>query len=169
MRAAASGVVVLLLVGVASGNSTVDLDRKNGFRDAVFGAAPATLGVLEPAFQIGADTAFTRPTDSKQVGEATLDMIVYLFNNNRLWAVHLTTKGRQNARGILRALQSAYGPGDKPNDYLENRVWRGSKVTLIFEQDTFTGDAKVIFGSVPLLADRQRKQEEAAANAAGDL
>ena len=169
MRAATCLLGLALLSGTAAAGSLAELDRKNGFRDARFGMSPSELGVLEPAFDLGADSAFTRPSDSVRVGEATLDTIAYFFHKERLWSVYLHTKGKQNSRALLRALQGAYGPGSRPNEYLPKHVWRSAKVAMVYEENTITGDAKIIIGSIPLQAARERDKRAAAANAAGDL
>jgi hypothetical protein len=139
-----------------SPGSLAYLDHKNGFRDLTFGDPPPAGMVLREQDRHGEKKIYDRPADDLRIGAAEISYISYRFYKNRLSGVMLLTKGISNSRAMLGVLTEAYGPGSRPNAYIEEYLWSGSRVMAYFKGNAITRDATTALLSVPL-----QKEEEA--------
>jgi hypothetical protein len=129
------------------------LDFKNGFRDLKFGDPP-TSG-MRLAEEKGHTTVYQRPGDDHHIGNANVHEILYVFYKGRLSHVLLKTKGFSDSRALLDVLRQAYGSGHRPNRFLEEYYWFGSRVDLSYHENATTNDASVLFASIPLKQEQE--------------
>lgn len=151
---------------VVSG-STAYLDAKNGFRDMAFGSAPtAGMALMEDG---GDNKYYTRTNESLMIGAAQIHRITYGYYKNRLSSIRIEVKGFINSQAVLDVLRQAYGAGYKSNRYLEEYLWRGSRVILSYDQNSITKDSIVWFFSVPLIDEEKTEKKGKAKKGVGDL
>jgi hypothetical protein len=130
-----------------SPGSLAHLDFKNGFRDLTFGDPPTEEMQL---VEDGTSKYYRRPGDDRMIGNAHLHEIAYAFYHDQFSSVILQTKGIVNSRALLSVLRQAYGPGMRPNEFMERYVWKGNRVLLYYDEQPITHDATIIMWSVPL-------------------
>lgn len=160
----------LLLAPVLGwGQTTKELDQKNGFRDLKFGAPALGLTGLKVVMRSGGNVFYSRPADNMNVGAAALENIVYVFYKGQLKSVIITTKGSANGSALLAALRASYGLGEQKNKYLEEYTWAGETVYMSFDQAPVTKDATVYMGSIPINRAEAADDEIAAKKAKSDL
>ena len=146
------------------------IDAKNGFRDLKFGISMSQVpGLVPHGKAIQSEQMYTRPADSKKVGGATLSAIYYTFYKGNLLAVTLETKGYLSSQALFKAFKSLYGEPEKPNLYIENYQWLGTKVVASFEQNSITDNGSIYLISKPISAQMTSDQEKTAKKAASDL
>jgi hypothetical protein len=150
-----------------STGSRAYLDYKNGFRDLHFGDPPKGGMVLT---EDGGDSKFyARSSDDLSLGGAHLSSLVYNFYKNRLHAMRMTTKGLIDSRALLEVLSQAYGTPSRPNRFMEGYRWHGSKVTIMYDEDSITRAADVWFFSNPLAAEKEEDKKSKAKKGMGGL
>jgi len=151
---------VILVVGLvcsAWGGSSGDLDARDGFRDLVWGSAPAEDMV--EADRDGELVAYTRPDDELSIGEAVLESLSYFYWRDQLYTVYAVTDGLSSSRALLGNLKRRYGQGTRSIHHAEKTYWHGSRVVLSFGGDPESGKATAIFLYKPVHT--AREQEEA--------
>jgi hypothetical protein len=131
-----------------SPGSLAYLDARNGFRDLTFGDPPQQgMRVVEDH---GDTKYYTRPSDDLTIGGAKIKEISYGFYKGRLYSVLIETEGLLNSRALLEVLQQAYGTGSRPNRFMDEYMWDGSRVLLYYDQKPVTNEAITMFQSIPL-------------------
>lgn len=151
--------------------STKELDAKNGFRDHKFGDDISTFKDMVE-IESGPDglNKFYRMTGDKlSIGSSELKKISYGFYKDKFYAVSIETEGYSNSRGVLKALQELYGRGSKDNRYIEEYKWFGSKVFGVYDENSVTYDASIIFFSRTILEQQRQDEKESAKKAINDL
>jgi hypothetical protein len=134
--------------------SAAYIDAKNGFRELRFGG-PVTPDMQLSTFQDYEHTkSYVRPGDSKQVSEAEVDEIRYVFYEGGLTTVVIESGNAEASEALLRELRSAYGPSEQPDDAMTQR-WAGDKVVAYYRQEP-TGEGKVVLWSRDMI-DRLKK------------
>jgi hypothetical protein len=122
---------------VRAQGSTKDLDEKNGFRDAKFGAHFSSFrNMVYSDYPNKKDESywFSRTTDTLALGDIPLSYITYLFYKSRLIRVGSESEG--HFKEIYDTLTEAYGKYTKTDSsryegYLYHRYyWQGNKVEL---------------------------------------
>jgi hypothetical protein len=150
-----------------SPGSLAYLDFRNGFRDLKFGDPPTQDMKV---FEEGGETKFyRRSSDDLTIGNANIEEISYGFYKGRLYSVLLQTGGLINSRALLAVLREAYGPGSRPNQFMDRYLWDGSKVLLYYDQKPISDDAITMFQSVPLRNEKAADEKAKARKGAGGL
>lgn len=142
----------LALAAAAAAGGLEDLDARNGFRDARFGAPFESFRGLALLSDGGArgSTLYVRPADELRFGEASLDGVTYGFYAGRLYYVTLFTSGARNGRAALAELERAYGPGQRSSGDADEYVWRGARVLLHYRLDPATSMGMVALTGVEM-------------------
>lgn len=121
------------------------LDAKNGFRDLQFGG-PVTPDMQPSTWQDYEHTkSYVRPNESKQVSEAEVEEIRYVFYDGALTTVVIESGNADASDALLRELRSAFGPSEQPDDAMTQK-WSGDKVVAYYRQEP-TGEGKVVLWS----------------------
>lgn len=163
--------IALLLFAASSAvaGGLTDLDAKNGFRDAQFGAKFETFQGMELLEESGDLKFYRRSADELKIGAAVLESISYGFYKGELMSVVLKTDGLVNSQALLEALQSAYGPGFQKNKHIPDFWWLGKVVTMSYDQNMASRDASARISSVAVSDKFQADRKAAAKSAKSDL
>ncbi len=139
---------LLLLSAPARAGSVADLDRQNGLPDAQIGAPVSAFQGLQQIEDTGRWTSYKRASDKLTFNRFDLASITYNFFKGKLYSIFLEVEGKQNVKGVLRALEQLYGrdhtlekrPVPPTNLSMEIREWTGQKVYLLYKNgDNFVG------------------------------
>lgn len=168
--------ILLLLAFLCFGVSLIAqnvkaLDAKNGFRDFKFGDDISTFKdlVLVEESNDGITKFFHISGDKLAIGSSELEVLVYGFYKDKLFSVSIRTKGLTNSRGVLMALQELYGKGVKENRFMEKYMWFGSKVYAVYDENSITNDASIMFISRPIVNQKNQDEKQSAKRASDDL
>ncbi len=146
------------------------LDTKNGFRDMQFGDSDSKFNdLVVDAYSSDSLSIFCRRTGDKLTIGASEVSIIYVFYKSQLKNVVIKTKGLKNSRALLDALQEMYGKGRQPNEYIEEYYWWGKKVTLDYDENSISGDAKVFITSKEISGKQDLDSKEKAKEAKNDF
>ena len=141
------------------------LDEKYGFREAKF----ETSFYLFKNLQEVEKSYYKSTTEDLKLGRYALDEIYYGFYKNQLSTIFIKTKGYINSKGILSILQQAYGQGSQDNQYIEEYMWFGDKVGMVYRQNSITDGATVMMFSIKLMNSKEADEKQEAASAVKDL
>jgi hypothetical protein len=136
------------------------LDAKNGFRDLTFGDPPTPE--MDLVTDAGDLKTYVRPSDDLTLGGAQLQTIGYRFYKDCLYSVAIIAKGYANGVAILEVLRQAYGKGEQPNQFLDEFLWRGRRVWVLYGRQRVTETTDVLWQSVPLDRERQAAEKDKA-------
>lgn len=145
------------------------LDDKNGFRTYRFGEDVAAYPNLKQQTFKGRKLQYIDPNENMRIGEADLKSITYFFYKGKLSSVLIETDGLVNSTRVKEALETQYGTGAKPNNFIDSYHWYGDKVSLTYKQNPITSDATIIFSNRALIAQEIADDKEVAKKAASDL
>ena len=170
-----------------AGGSVKDLDKKAGFRDVALagkcdeieGLKGNTAAVKDAVkMGLGADDKkspylgmlhYYRPSDSLQVGAASLLGVDYTCYANQLMSIGLTAHGKENADPLLAALVEAFGEATAPDPDNGRFVWAGKKVVLTFHHDPMNERVTVMYASRSMLDLKEKNDLEREQSAVNDL
>jgi hypothetical protein len=159
--------LVSVLPAAAQEPGTLEaLSEKYGFRDAHFEAPLSSfkdMVLLDPR---KSSKVYYRRSDSRKIGGAEVKGIYYTFYKGRLSSVSIITKGIEDSRALLAALQAQYGPGEQANERIEKYEWPANRVKMVYDQNIITDDATVLLIST-YMAHQQGADNAAAAKRAG--
>ncbi len=106
----------------------------NGFRCLKWGTELSAIGGMRV---IGEEKEkmlklCIREGDRLRFGSAKLKEILYIFWNDKLWAVYMSTSGYQNAQRLKKAAYKAFGkPYKDPRG--ERYYWSGKRTGIVLE------------------------------------
>jgi hypothetical protein len=146
-----------------SPGSLAYLDFKNSFRDLKFGDRPTNSMVLKD--DAGDKKYYTRPEDDLSMGGARVDQVIYGFSKDRLSTILIQTKGLSNSRAVLEVLRRTYGPGSQPDPSLPRYSWRGSQMSVSYNENARTHDADTWFHPMPVKEEESTGAENASQKA----
>jgi hypothetical protein len=145
------------------------LDEKYGFREAKLESdvsAFTDLVLLEEGVN---EKLYRRSSDELKVGQNDLKSIVYAFYKDKLATILIETKGLINSRALLLTVQEQYGKGYQPNSYIKTYHWKGNKAAMIYDENSASGDARLLLMSKPVSEQKKQDQKAAAKEAAKDF
>lgn len=85
---------------------------------------------------------YYRPSDTKKIGDIPLESIQYQFDRGKLIQVVYVIVGAENCSKALRALRSAYGPGEET---IIGYVWEGKNILMDVLRGKDVKDGKAIW------------------------
>jgi hypothetical protein len=92
-----------------------------------------------------------------------------LVDNKLLLATPIARHSYCSPLLLLATLQAAYGPGDQPNECLEEYFWTGGIVHCVYDQRPVTNDATAALTNVTIQAKEQNDETTAAEPSGGNL
>ena len=120
----------------AIGQTIAQLEKKNGFRDARFGASVKTFKNLVLTEKEGNTKYYRRKTDVLEMKGIPFADITYGFYKDRLSHIFITINGVENSRKFASLLESLYGEGERLYPWVEafDNVleWNGEDITLTY-------------------------------------
>jgi len=102
---------------------------------------------------------YKKEGEEMTLGDARLDMVVYVFYEKELCGAVLNFKSSPNFQIIKTALFDRYGKGRQPNRYKDQYRWAGTKVTITLEYDDITQKGQVIYYYMPIYGKRQSSDQ----------
>lgn len=99
---------------------------------------------------------YKKEGEEMTLGDARLDMVVYVFYEREFCGVVLNFKSSPNFQIIKAALFDRYGKGRQPNRYKDQYRWSGTNVTITLEYDDVTQKGQVVYYYMPIYGKRQR-------------
>lgn len=161
----------LLFSTILFSQSVLDLDKKNGFKDAIFGMHISEFSNLiiinDPTSE--ASMMYYRANDDLHVSDYELEQIRYVFYKDILYCITIHTKGFTNSRGVLKVLQAAYGDGLQSNKYIETYIWIGNKVNMMYNENSITKDALILIMNNTIYDQKILEEKESINEAIKDL
>jgi len=145
------------------------LDEKNGFRDAHFGADTTAYSDLVFSTIAKPLRMYKRSNDSKKIGNAEADNIIYGFYKGKLGVILIATQGKANTNALYEALSAQYGNGMLPSTPGGKITWWTRKVYMTLKQNSINGDGLLTISSRPIEEQMVTEDKEAAKKAASDL
>lgn len=169
MKRMAVALSLLASVALAWGGSITDLDKKNGFRDVVFGEPLPDLDKFVVVEDSGDFKSLTRPGDKMALGASELTRLTYATWKGKLVTVSLGTEGVSDSNAMLAAFEAAYGEGRRKNRFSEKRGWLGSRVFASYDWNRFSKKGSLFLASIPMMDQMKADKEAAAQQAATDF
>ena len=99
---------------------------------------------------------YTKEDEEMTIGDARLEMVVYVFYEKKFCGAQLNFKSSPNFQIIKTTLFDWYGKGRQPNRYKDQYSWSGTNVTITLEYDDITQKGKVIYYYMPIYEKKQR-------------
>ena len=93
---------------------------------------------------------FTKRDEEMTIGDARLEMVVYIFYEKKLCGAILNFKSSPNFQMIKTTLFDWYGKGYQANRYDEKYRWAGTDVNITLEYDDITRKGKVVYYYMPI-------------------
>ena len=117
------------------------LDKDYGFRNFKFEMNIADCKNMKQLSGNGDYKYYTCTDDTLSWGQYPIKELSYGFYHGKLYWIALKVNDSKNSRGVLRLLESTYGPGRKFNEYSETHGWDGEKVKMAYNENTFNKNA----------------------------
>ena len=112
---------------------------------------------------------YLRKNDKMAIGGAELKYLVYGYWKGKFTSVFMLTTGASNKSALIRAFQTQFGSGVKPNQFLDEYVWRGAATSISLKCDAIGEKCQVFLFSTELLAKQNEENKKAAEKASGDF
>jgi hypothetical protein len=93
---------------------------------------------------------YTKREEEMTIGDAPLEMVVYIFYEKKLCGAVLNFKSSPNFQEIKTTLFDRYGKGYQANRYDEKYQWVGTNVNVTLEYDDITEKGKVVYYYMPI-------------------
>lgn len=130
-----SSIVVLMLIAFSSvAFARTYQNEPDGFRGITWGTDFETVKdqfiLVDTDSSYGGLQFYTRVNDEMTIGSASLESVNYVFWQNKFAFSSIGLKSYKNWTGVQNALESKFGNGFQPNDYISNYYWLGD-ITVI--------------------------------------
>jgi len=156
-------IICLALVGSSAYAQTLKLGSEpDGFRGIKWGQDVSTVDGLIYQFSNGDNDFYFRSNDELKMGAAELEMIVYVFWQDRFSGVMLFTDGSSNWENLKAVVFEKFGEGQQEN---EQYIWRGIEVGMVLEYNEFSEEGT--FGMISMKELLEQKKWEAEQNKKG--
>lgn len=153
------GGLILILVLVLAQPARAFQNEPNDFRGIEWGTDYHELkGLTKVSTQSDLDY-YTKRDEEMTIGDARLEMVVYIFYEKKLCGAILNFKSSSNFQIIKTALFDRYGKGYQANRYDEKYRWSGTNVNISLEYDDITRKGMVIYYYIPIYERKQRADQ----------
>ena len=154
-----SGGLILVLVLVLAQPARAFQNEPNDCRGIEWGTEYHELNGFTKVTTRSSLDYCTKNDEEMTIGDARLEMVVYVFYEKKLCGAVLNFKSSPNFQIIKAALFDRYGKGRQPNRYDEQYRWSGTDVTISLEYDDVTQKGKVIYYYIPIYEKKQRADQ----------
>jgi hypothetical protein len=106
---------------------------------------------------------YVRNGDKLSIGGAELRSIAYVYIGGKFAFVAMKTGGEEGNSALLRAFEAQFGPGERPNRYLDKFFWRGTVATISLACSPILEECDAAIASTRManvLAARKQKEAE---------
>lgn len=161
---------VILLTALLAQPAVAFQNEPDGFRGIKWGSdVAANAKELTSVSDDGAEALYVRRGDKLQIGGAELRRIVYVYYKKQFSAIAIETKGSLNKDALLKAFTAQFGPGAKPNQFIETYLWDGAVTRIGLKCNSISDSCSVYMFSTEFANRRHQEQEKAAAGAGKDF
>jgi hypothetical protein len=112
-------------------------DALEGFRGERWGQSLASMSGMKFVNEIDGLRYYIKMNDRLSLGNAAIHEIHYAFESGRLVGVILSSKGRENARLVMRTLETTYGTPSKRDG--DKFYWPFGDTTLFYDYNPHSG------------------------------
>lgn len=112
---------------------------------------------------------YLRKGEKMSIGGAELKQLAYGYWKNQFVSVFIETLGVGNKSALLEAFRAQFGQGYKPNQFLDEYLWRGATTTMSVKCSPIGDKCKAFLFSTELMAKQSEESKKAAAGAAKDF
>ena len=102
---------------------------------------------------------YTRKNEEMTFGDASLEMVVYVFYEKQFCGAVLNFKSSSNFQIIKTTLYDWYGKGHQANRYEDKYTWSGTDVTITLEYDDITQKGTITYCYKPIYVKKQRAEQ----------
>ncbi len=154
-----------LATGFASSNKYAGYSNEpNGFRGILFGTNIKELSYikLRKVQDAGEEKRYVVDKDKMNVGSAQLDRILYIFYDDKFYAVYIQYKSIGNYLKLRDIFVDLYGKGNKTQrGSFQIFIWMGHAVDIFLTYDEVKDEGDVMYTYKPIgdqiQSDRGRK------------
>ena len=144
------GGLILVLLLVLAQPARAFQNEPNDCRGIEWGTESHELKGFTKATTRSSLDYYTKKDEEMTIGDARLEMVVYLFFEKKLCGAILNFKSSPNFQTIKAALFDQYGKGYQANRYDEKYRWAGTNVNIILEYDDITRKGTVVYYYMPI-------------------
>lgn len=144
-------------------------NEPDGFRGIKWGTNISELSEMGIIEDHGEQKLYVRKNDKMQIGDADLEVIIYVFYKDRLYGVMVIYNSSLNFSKLKETLFQVYGSGRRPNPFMEKYNWYGSSVLITLDFNEIREKGSIIYFYVPILKEQERDVKEKAKKGASDL
>jgi hypothetical protein len=149
-------ILVLILTQPASGSFQNEPDD---FRGIKWGKESYELQGFTKVSTQGSLDYYTKNNEEMTIGDARLEMVIYVFYENKFCGAVLNFKSPPNFKILKTMLFDRYGKGRQPNKYAEQYRWSGKKVIVTLEYDDITQKGKIKYFYMPIYSNKQKADQ----------
>ena len=124
------------------------------------------MHLLEHDDSLGGAEVYIRPSDRLEIGPTKLQSIKYYFWQRKFMMVILECQGLPDFQFLKEAAFARFGPGFKPNQFIERYAWIGNKTGIILEYNEITQKGTMTWMSIKMMKRLQSWLKEKAKEAA---
>lgn len=138
---------------VSSNYNKADVGNAIMFRGMRWGSHPSDYKDLYSIGSVGSGIKqhYKKKNDKLVIGEAKLDVIHYIFFDDRLCSVYITFKKFSNFIKIHESFKQNYGNELKPNTFLENYMYcLNCETTVTLNYDRISDDGHIVYSYRPI-------------------
>lgn len=144
-------------------------DEPKGFRGILFGTEFNKVPDMINCIRETKETkACGRKGDKLKIGDAPITGIGYGFYKDKFYVVNIQARGEQTFDSLLETLESTYGKGVRPNQFMNKYHWRGEKMFLFYEMD-LRKEIMLVYLYLPVRAEKEAAEKKAAQKGTDDL
>jgi hypothetical protein len=144
-------------------------NEPDGFRGIKWGTNISELLDMSLSEDRGDSKFYLRKGDKLKIGDADIDRISYGFYKGRFNKLHIIYKGSLNFTKLKDTFFAQYGPGIKPNRFMEQYYWVGETLSIAFEHSEITNEGKIVYTYDPVSNEKEADSKEKAKEGAKDL
>lgn len=154
--------ILLLFLGTGFG------EDPEGFRGIKWGANKSEVDGLSCSEITKDDHLYTRK-EEKKIGDIEVNDINYIFYKNQFCGAMIDFKGYSDFAFLKDALSEKYGRGKRPNQFLEQYIWKFENVLIFMDYSKITHAGKIVYGYLHITEQRSLDTKEKGRKAKDDL
>lgn len=112
---------------------------------------------------------YKKKGDKMKIGNADLDTLAYGFYKGRFYYVIIRFNEIINASAIKETLFQQYGEGYRGNKFVENYLWTGTDVNIMFDYNEISKKGKVFYFYKPIQQQENSDNANDSKKGASDL
>ena len=153
-------ILFVILANNCISQSINNLDEKNGYKDLKFGTLKSSM--KDKIYDCTPAGHCLIIGDSyRKIRNINVDQVYTMFTDNKLFAIILSIKGKENVDNLLNIYSETYGKATSSDSKETVVTWEGKTVVLSFDIDVDDGGnvtATIIISTKDLLQKNSEKE-----------